>query len=60
MNKSSLFVALVFYGLLCGLLRCGVFGKIHYQKIHRQREGVVGTAIRNFVLSKSNFISQRV
>ena len=29
MNKSSLFVALVFYGLLCGLLRCGcwVFGK---------------------------------
>ena len=29
MNKENLFVALVFYGLLCGLLRCGagVFGK---------------------------------
>ena len=37
-----------FYGAGRGCLE-----KIHYQKIHRKSEGVVGTAIRNFVLSKA-------
>ena len=59
MNKENLFVALVFYGLLCGLLRCGagVFGKNTLSKNSSQKRGSCGYRHKKLCAFKSNFIS---
>ena len=47
MNKSNLFVALVFYGVWW----CGLFGQIHYRS-----KGVVGTDPQKLCAFKSSLI----
>ncbi len=55
MNKENLFVALVFYGLLCGLLRCGVFGKNTLLKNSSPTRGSCGYRHKKLCAFKKQF-----